>query len=376
MRLISAFALVFLTGVGLVACDSSQTTDAGSRDAAAFDSGARDAGTTDAGLIDAGSIDGGAPDAAPYHCGAFSVDPGWTVQPGFRAVTIATSANGLSQPVALAFAGGVYNNLLFVVDQGNDSLFSLDVRTGIVNRVVTSTAWSLSPLVPTTIAWDELGVFDGALYVGDQGGDGDQDSRIYRVAPDYGTSTFTNAPGPGLDDVFGLAFVPTGTSYTSGLYVSGDTDGAGADWGTFDSAGVGTAFSDVAGIEGIVFDRTGRYGGRLIAARPLGGGYNGDGTITALLPTGTATTVLASGLGGVHAVVIGPGGAFEEDLYAASWSSGQLLRVRPNGVVDVVASGLSLTNYDGNILAFSPDGQVLFVADRAASRVVCIEPVP
>jgi len=39
------------------------------------------------------------------------------------------------------------------------------------------------------------------------------------------------------------------------------------------------------------------------------------------------------------------------------------------------ASGLSLTNYDGNILAFSPDGRVLYVADRPASRLVCIEPI-
>ena len=38
-----------------------------------------------------------------------------------------------------------------------------------------------------------------------------------------------------------------------------------------------------------------------------------------------------------------------------------------------LATGLSLTNYDGNILAFSPDGRVLFVADRSQSRIVCIE---
>ena len=45
------------------------------------------------------------------------------------------------------------------------------------------------------------------------------------------------------------------------------------------------------------------------------------------------------------------------------------------GVVSVIASGLSLTNYDANILAFSPDGNVLYVADRQADRIVCIEPL-
>jgi hypothetical protein len=30
----------------------------------------------------------------------------------------------------------------------------------------------------------------------------------------------------------------------------------------------------------------------------------------------------------------------------------------------------------GNILAFSPDGRIPFVADRNASRIVCIEPAP
>ena len=60
-------------------------------------------------------------------------------------------------------------------------------------------------------------------------------------------------------------------------------------------------------------------------------------------------------------------------MFAASWSTGQLLQIDPAGAVTDLATGLALTNYDANILAVSSDGNVLFVADRLAHQVVCIE---
>lgn len=350
--------------------------DAGSSDAATPDATPLDAAPTDATAGDAAELDAGESDGGiRYNCGLFDTDPGWTVATGFRAVEIASAADGLSQPVAVSFAGGAYGDELYVVDQGNATLFALDVLTGQVRRVVTSTVWSLPPRLLTTIHWDEDAVFDGRLYVGDQGGDADGDSVIYRVEPSGGNAVFVQGPGPGLDDVYALAMSDGAGGYTPGLYVAGDTDGANDDWGRFDAAGNGTAFSQVAGIEGALFDRSGQYGGALIAARPLGGGYAGDGTISVIAPDGTVSSTLASGLGGVHAPAMSSGGAFGVALHAASWSTGRLYRIEPAGAVEV-ASGLSLTNYDGNILAFSPDGNVLFVADRLASRVVCIEPAP
>ncbi|MCK6544700.1 hypothetical protein L6R52_02450 [Myxococcota bacterium] len=304
-----------------------------------------------------------------------SVDPGWTVSPGFRAVTIADATDGLSQPVALVFAGGAFADRLYVVDQGTDALVSIDPDTGVTTTVVAANAWPVAPALLTTIAWDRAAVFDGQLYVGDQGSDGDADSRVFRVSSAGAASAFLTAPGPGLDDVYGLDFVPSGRGYPAGLYVTGDTDGSGVDWGAFDVTGAGAAFSEVAGVEGIAFDTSGLFGGGLFAARPLGGGYAGDGTITPILATGLAGAPLATNLGGVHAIVFAPGGTWGRDLYAASWSTGQLLAITPAGAVTTVASGLSLTNYDGNILDFSPDGNVLYVADRQASRVVCIEPL-
>ena len=78
----------------------------------------------------------------------------------------------------------------------------------------------------------------------------------------------------------------------------------------------------------------------------------------------------------IHAPGIDPTGvAFGGLLHAASWSTGELFSITPAGLVTVLASGLTLSNYDGNILAFSPDGRVLYVADRVANRIVCIEPV-
>lgn len=349
-------------------------SDGGSLDALAPDAEAADATGADA-TTDAGGADGGLPDSGPpYNCGAFSGDPGWTVQTGFRAVTIADQGDGLQQPVALVFAGGAFSNQLFVVNQGDNVLRSIDVRTGTVTLRVATTDWPVTPRLLTSITWDVDSVFDGNLYVADQGGDGDADSIIFRVEPTGTATVFARAPGPAMDDLYALVFASS-SSYAPGLYVSGDTDGAGPDWARIDANGQINAFSEVAGVEGAVFDRGGAYGRRIIAARPAGGGYAGDGTITAIEGDGTAGRIFASSLGGIHAVVLSPGGAFGPYLYAASWSAGELLRIDPTGAVEVVASGLSLTNYDGNILAFSPDGQVLYVADRLAHRVVCIEPL-
>jgi sugar lactone lactonase YvrE len=84
---------------------------------------------------------------------------------------------------------------------------------------------------------------------------------------------------------------------------------------------------------------------------------------------------VVTGIAGVHAVIQAPSGAFGGNVLIASWQSGTLIRVDTAGVTTELASGLSLTNYDGNILEPSPDGSVLFVADRLANRLVCIEPI-
>lgn len=356
--------------------------DAGEQDAGGMDAGVdagdldagSDAGDPDAGELDAGA-DAGEPDAGPrYDCGAFTDASGWTVRSGYRAVVIADATDGISQPVALTVAEGAYGAMLYVVSSGADAVHRVDVATGTTSVFTGGATWgTIAPALLTTIAWDAAGVLDGALYVGDQGSDGDADSAIYRLAADGTPTLAVRAPGAGLDDVYAMAFGAPGTAYAPGLYLGGDTDGAGVDWGVFDGTST-SSFSEVAGVEGAAFDPTGLYGGTLWAARPAGGGYAGDGSVTPLSPTGVAGTPIAVDPG-VHAVTFSERGAFGARMYAVSWSTGTLYEIAPDGALTTLASGLMLSNYDGNALDVSSDGEVLFVADRDANRVVCIEPL-
>lgn len=393
-----ADALLDGAGVDVASVDGASPDaadpDGGSPDAASVDGAGADAASPDAASLDAASLDAAAgPDAlaatdaatadvdapvdAPprvYACGSFTTAPTWTLAPGFHAVVIADATAGLNQPVAVTVAGGGFGGKLYVVNQGDGRVLAIDPDTGAAAPLVAGAAWPVAPRLLTAIVHDDGGVFDGNLYVADQGTDADGDSRIYRVTPTGVATVFTAAPGPGLDDVFALAFAP-GPGYPAGLYASGDTDGALPDWGVFDAAGVGTAFSEVAGTETAAVDRAGSYGGGLFAARPAGGGYAGDDSVGRIDATGAAAPRLVSALPGVHGLAFAPPGPFAGRLHAASWSSGRLISIDPTGAVADLATGLSLTNYDANILAFSPDGRVLYVADRAANRVVCIEPV-
>jgi hypothetical protein len=310
-----------------------------------------------------------------YSCGTFTQDPGWTLTAGFHAVVIADATTGmLSQPVAAIVAGKDYGGKIYVVNQGDSSVRAIDPASGASQLVVAASAWPTPQRLLTTITWDATSVFDGKLYVGDQGGDGDGDSTLFTVAASGAPARFVTGPGPGLDDIFGLAFSTTAT-YGVSLFVTGDTDGAGVDWGRFDATASGTAFSELAGAEGIAFDTAGTFGGGLFASRPAGGGYAGDDSISRVQSDGLAGTPLLTARPGVHAITFAPAGPFGGKLYAASWQSQELFSVDPSGTVTVLASGLQLTNYDGNILAFSPDGRVLYVADRLANRLVCIEPI-
>lgn len=310
--------------------------------------------------------------ACAYACGAFTEAPmGWTLADGLRAVVVADAADGLVEPVGIAFARDEFGGDLYVSDQAAATVFRLDVATGETTTFAASAAFPMGARLLTAIVWDDAGV-GGSLYVSDSVTDGDQDAIVYRLDPSGAASIFVQAPGPGLDSIYAMAFAPPGVT-PQGLYVAGDTDGPGADWGVFDRDGTGLAFSEVTGIEGIAFDPAGRYGTGPIAARPNGGGYAGDGTLTPLDASGVAQTPLASDLGGVHANVVAPPGLFGGEMIAASWSTGTIFRVSITGEITTLVSGVALSNYDANVLAVSPDGRVLLVADRNASRIVCVE---
>jgi hypothetical protein len=313
-------------------------------------------------------------DGAPmvYSCGAFAVDSGWKTATGFRSSVVAKGAP-LSAPVALTFAAGAFGGYAYIVDQGTNQVLRMEAKTGATTPFINDTKWPTAPQLLTTVLWDADGAFDGRLYVGDQGSDGDADSTIFRSDASGLTQVFATAPGPGLDDIYGMVFSPGGV-YPAGLFVSGDTDGSGPGFGVFAAAGTGTTFATFSGVEGLAVDKTGRFGGGLFASMPAGGGYSGDDTLSPIKADGSKGTALVSGIAGIHAVVFAPAGPFGGDAYVASWSSQKIIRIKPDGTMTDLASGLSLTNYDGNILAFSPDGRILFVADRSNARIVCIEP--
>jgi hypothetical protein len=346
--------------VGMVAVKGCAGTTATSLDAAVTDA-ARD-----------GSAIGSDAPAVVYSCGAFPLGSEWTTAAGFRSAIVAKDGL-LTAPVALTFAGGAFGSGAYVVDQGTNQVLRLDEKTGTVTAFVSGTQWPKTPSLLTTILWDAALVFDGKLYIGDQGGDGDADSTVFRADAAGTAQVFLAAPGPGLDDIYGMVFSPGG-SYPAGLYVSGDTDGSGPGFGVFGASGTGTTFAAFAGVEGLAVDTSGRFGGGLFASMPAGGGYSGDDSLTRIQPDGTKAAALVAGVPGIHAITFAPAGPFGGDAYVASWSSQKIMRIKPDGTISDLATGLSLTNYDGNILAFSPDGRVLFVADRSNHRIVCIEP--
>lgn len=366
--------LVLSLGLVLAACGGSSAGGGGGPDSPPSADGAAGVDGTAPGT-DGATPDAGGPDATPrsYSCGAFTEDPGWTLSEGYHAVVIADVADGLNQPVALTFAGGGFGGDLYVVNQGGATILRVDVVTG--TAAPFTATWPVVPGLLTSITWDRARSLAGGLYVGDQGGDGDADSRVFAVDATGAATTFASAPGAGMDDIYSILVSPGG-AYPPGLIVSGDTDGANIDWGVISAAGAIATFSDTAGAEGAAIDRAGTYGGGLFAARPAGGGYAGDDAISKIGGDGVAATPLATTLPGVHAPAFAPAGPFGGQLHAASWATGELFAISPAGAKTVLASGLTLTNYDGNILDFSPDGRVLMVADRGASRVVCIEPIP
>ncbi|MGC4083292.1 MAG: hypothetical protein QM736_14585 [Vicinamibacterales bacterium] len=86
-----------------------------------------------------------------------------------RAVVIADAADGLAQPVAAIVAGGGFDGKIYVVNQTDDTLRAVEPTDGTTTLVVAAAAWPKPAALLTTIAWDAQSIFDGNLYVGDQG---------------------------------------------------------------------------------------------------------------------------------------------------------------------------------------------------------------
>ncbi len=203
----------------------------------------------------------------------------------------------MNLPVALTFAGGTFGNALYVVNQGDNSVVAIDPAAG-TGQPFSVLDGGPTPTLLTTIVYDARGQFDGMLYVGDQGSNGDFDSRLYRLTHTGELTLFASA-GAGFDDIFGLAFTPDLSGWASGLLVAGDTDCATTDqWGLVDADGGVTTFSALAGVEGIAVDPTSLYGAAVLASRPASGGYSGDDTVTRVASDGGSLGAVVSGIAG------------------------------------------------------------------------------
>lgn len=329
----------------------------------------------DAGLSGDAGIDAGAmtTDAGrKFSCQSFDAPAGWVTAAGFRAVVVASADAGLNQPVALTFAGGDFGGDVYVVNQGNQSVLRLNPDTGKTNAFALSDGGGLF----TTIEWDAHHQFDGQLYIGDQGSNLDGDSSIFRADTTGALELFSGPGGVGMDDVYGLVFTPQLSGWPAGLLVAGDTDAASENQvGLIDADGDVALFSNLAGVQGFAVDITQKYGASVLASMPNGGGFSGTDAVTRLMPDGGIGGDIVTGIPGIHAITVAPEGPFNGLAFAASWQTGEVFAIELDGGTREIASGLSLTNFDGNILAFSPDGKILLVADRLANRVVCIEPL-
>ncbi len=152
------------------------------------------------------------PACRSFHCGAFDEVPeGWTVAPGYRAVVVADAGDGLADAVALTFAGGDFGPSLYVSDMSLESIHRLDLRSGELTTFVDRSDWPVDPNMLTALVYDSTGEMgEPRLFVAEQGSTLDQTGTVFSVSADGSVELFTQAPGPGLDDPFCLAFSPGG----------------------------------------------------------------------------------------------------------------------------------------------------------------------
>lgn len=150
----------------------------------------------------------------------------------------------------------------------------------------------------TAVVWDERRVFDGALYIADEGTNADSDSRLYRLSASGELTVFASAPAPAFDDIFAMAFAPDQTGWPRGLLVAGDTDGTGMpQWGLVTADGqVATSSMGLPGVTGIAVDSQLRYGSPVLASRAASAGFAGDDSITRIRGDGSSGGTIARGL--------------------------------------------------------------------------------
>lgn len=323
---------------------------------------------------DAGSPDLGPP-APGYRCDPNGQPPSnWNVSAGWRAVVVMEDNQELDYPTAITFfrSNDPKNPAehLLVVSQRNGTLVEVDPRTGAHLNTIETNDWPGGVGLLTFVRQGP----DGAVYVADAGNIGDEDSKVFTITA-TSVELFTRAPGPGLDDTYVIAF-PT-PNFTQGVLLGGESESNTYTFGLYTPGGIGTAIPAPAVVGSMAFDRHGSYGGHLFVASPEGPGWGGEGQVWIIDSSWSVRGTLVENQGGIHALSFTAGGTLPEGLYALRWNRGRaLMHISPRGEVTELATGLRLTHWNGNALAISPDGQVMYVVEPTEDRIVCVEPVP
>jgi hypothetical protein len=328
---------------------------------AALDAASSDSTFPDAGSSDAGAFDTGTVASPPYGCGDFPRSNSMAAG-GYRSRVLATSAQLLDGPVSLAFARGAFGDRLIAASANGSTVVSIDPRTGNLTPMVQSSAWPRPVRRLAGMAWDEGRVFDGNIYLADRGDDGVVDGAIFRIDPTGRATIFAESPESGLGDVRGLTFSP-GAPYPAGLFVYGDGSFGAGPVQVWTSSRTHTVFSNTLRVKALAADQRSLYGGGLLAG--IGQVYR----IVRLDATG-ANTGDVTPFGSLE-LLFSPGGAFGPWLYGSF--PGEVVQISRTSTPTSIAVVEEGDEYWGNYLAFAPDGNVMYIADRENDRILCLD---
>ena len=296
----------------------------------------------------------------------------------------------LDRPLGLAFApsGSSFGKDLYAASLGqsgagvNDYIVRIDYRGQVEDFA------RLEPESdPTSLEFPPAGSrYGDFLFVSANNRDGqrpgDQGGTIQRIGVagdviDFSAIGIPFGPGEPGELAFGM-----GTAFGDSLLVANSVGSPGdilkvglsgeleivVDDGLFEADGLGLAPRSLAIAEPGVYDELlyfGEFGRRCSCLKTLH-------------PDGRIETWLDTLPGDPHAIVFAPAGVFGGDLFVAvdDGMSGSILRVLPSGEYSVFAAGFQgfLHGNGKDLIEFSHDGSVMYVADYFADRIYRIAP--
>ncbi len=165
----------------------------------------------------------------------------------------------------------------------------------------------------------------------------------------------------------GIEFGPGG-AYGTNLFVA-DSPGGVLE---VTSSGSSTSFAALNALT-LAFDPSGKYGGKLYAAKDYRDGGDGIGGLRVIDSDGSVSDFGAQTLRIPVVMRFDPYGAFNNDLFLFDTDVNETYRISPTGDRQVFMSGFSLSG-----LAFTPDGSMYFSHsdDGTIYKVNAVVPEP